>query len=68
MLPEHLEKAKQTYKSILEGDTIDEAQVLEAAELIYEIVQSARERLLESKTARLWFQHLDLPGIVRKNL
>ena len=49
MLPEPLEKAKQAYESLLEGDNIDEAQVSEAAELIYEIVQSAKERLSEEQ-------------------
>lgn len=61
-------QSKTAYESLLEGDDIDEVQVSEAAELIYEIVQSAKERLSESRTARLWFQYMDLLGILRKNL
>ena len=68
MLPEPFEKAKQAYESLFEGDHIDEAKVSETAELIYEIVQSAKERLSESRTARLWFQYLDLLQILGKNL
>ena len=51
---------------LLEGDTIDEAQVLEAAEFIYEIVHSVTEQLFESRTSCLWFQHLALRGILKK--
>ena len=47
MLPEPLEKAKKVYESLLEGDNIDEAQVSEAAELIYEIVPEAAELIYE---------------------
>ena len=55
LLPEPLEKAEQAHESHLEGDNTDEAQVSEAAELIYEIVQSAKEPLSESRTVCIWF-------------
>ena len=42
MLPELIEEAKQAYKLLLEEDIIEEAQVLEAAEFIHEIIHSVK--------------------------
>ena len=68
MLPEPLEKTKQTHESLLEGDTVDEAQVSELAVLIYDILHIVKEPLSKSRTARPWFQYLDPLAILRKNL
>ena len=68
MLAEPLEKTQQTHESLLEGDTIDEAQVSELAVLIYEILHIVKEPLSRSRTARPWFQCLDPLAILRKNL
>jgi len=60
VVPESLEKAKQAYELVVEGDTTDEAHASEAAELIHEIAYSVKERLSESKTACLWFWYFEL--------